>query len=171
MSFPNIFVTVGTTQFDDLIAAINSKEFAKTLQVLQCKKLTTQVGRGTRPDLTSRNLFHGIELEVYGLKPSILPDITAADLVISHAGAGSCIEVLTVGRPLVVVVNDTLMDNHQIELAQQLYDDGYLLYCTPDRIDDTLRNMDVSSLKPYTRGNVEDFIDCLDRFMGFKQNN
>ena len=45
-------------------------------------------------------------------------------------GAGSCLEVLEAGKPLVVVVNEKLMDNHQIELAQQLYNDGHLLYCT-----------------------------------------
>lgn len=169
MNFSNIFVTVGTTKFDDLINVINSKEFANTLNEFKCKKLTLQVGRGTRPDLTSHNYFHGIELEVYGLKPTILPDIQAANLVISHAGAGSCIEVLSAGKLLIVVVNDSLMDNHQIELAQQLYDDGYLLYCTPDRLVETLGNLDSKSIKPYAKGNVEDFIDCLDRLMGFKQ--
>jgi UDP-N-acetylglucosamine transferase subunit ALG13 len=33
--------------------------------------------------------------------------------VVSHAGAGSVFEALGGRRPLLVVVNETLMDNHQ----------------------------------------------------------
>lgn len=39
-------------------------------------------------------------------------------------------ETLGAGRPLLVVVNDKLMDNHQLELARQLHMDSHLLYCT-----------------------------------------
>ena len=43
-------------------------------------------------------------------------------------GAGSIIESLTLQKPLVVVVNQVLMNNHQTELAQQLHSEGYLLF-------------------------------------------
>jgi len=38
--------------------------------------------------------------------------------------------VLAAAKPLVVVVNEKLMNNHQFELAKQFYNDGHLLYCT-----------------------------------------
>lgn len=40
--------------------------------------------------------------------------------MISHAGAGTCIEVLQAEKTLAVIVNDSLMDNHQVELAEKL---------------------------------------------------
>ena len=46
-------------------------------------------------------------------------------------GAGCIVESLSLGKPLVVVINDELMNNHQTELARQLSDGGHLLYTTP----------------------------------------
>ena len=45
-------------------------------------------------------------------------------------GAGSVLETLQAGRPLIVVINELLMDNHQMELASQLAEDGHLCYAT-----------------------------------------
>ena len=45
--------------------------------------------------------------------PGLEEHLARARLVVSHAGAGSVFEALRLGKPLVVVVNDTLMDNHQ----------------------------------------------------------
>jgi beta-1,4-N-acetylglucosaminyltransferase len=53
-------------------------------------------------------------------------------------GAGSCLEVLAANKPLIIVVNEDLMDNHQMELASQLYSDGHALYCTCRQVYDCL---------------------------------
>jgi len=44
------------------------------------------------------------------------------------AGSGSIMESLRLHKKLVVVVNEDLMDNHQIELAQALSERQYLCY-------------------------------------------
>lgn len=167
MIFNNIFITVGTTEFNSLIKTINTSEMAKILKQFQCKQLTVQIGGTGTLFKFNESDFKGISIDVYKLKKSILPDIEAADLVISHAGAGSCIEILTIGKPLVVVVNDLLMENHQIELAEQLANDGYLAYCVPETLCQTLGELDVTKFRKYERGSVREFVKHLDAFMGF----
>ena len=48
---------------------------------------------------------------------------------VSPVGAGSCLETLEKGKPLIVVTNEKLMNNHQLELAKQLNRDGHVLCC------------------------------------------
>lgn len=64
----------------------------------------------------NRGIFH-----VSGQKLSVLS--------VSSVGAGSCLETLEKGKPLIVVINEKLMNNHQLELAKQLHKDGHVLYC------------------------------------------
>ena len=47
------------------------------------------------------------------------------------AGAGSIMEALDAGKHVIVVINDSLMDNHQTELAEQLAKDRHLVHTTP----------------------------------------
>ncbi|KAH6617299.1 hypothetical protein F5144DRAFT_660337 [Chaetomium tenue] len=47
-------------------------------------------------------------------------NVRPAGCVIAHGGTGTVGEVLGIGAPLVVVANPTLMDNHQLELAETL---------------------------------------------------
>ncbi|ELV11080.1 UDP-N-acetylglucosamine transferase subunit ALG13 like protein [Tupaia chinensis] len=128
-----VFVTVGTTSFDDLIACVSVHDSLQIIKSLGYDRLTLQIGRGTvapEPFSTDTESF---TLDVYRYKDSLKEDLQNADLVISHAGAGSCLETLERGKPLVVVINEKLMNNHQLELAKQLHKEGHLFYCTCSR--------------------------------------
>ena len=39
-------------------------------------------------------------------------------------------DALKLQRPLIVIINEDLMNNHQYELAEQLHADSHLLYGT-----------------------------------------
>ena len=58
----------------------------------------------------------------YRYKDTLKDDIKGASLVISHAGAGTIQECLELKKNVIVVVNDTLMETHQIELAEKVRD-------------------------------------------------
>uniref|UniRef100_A0A8C6YUU1 UDP-N-acetylglucosamine transferase subunit ALG13 n=1 Tax=Nothoprocta perdicaria TaxID=30464 RepID=A0A8C6YUU1_NOTPE len=91
------------------------------------RRLVLQTGRGAQEpaSLSSPDFV----LETFRFKDSLAEELQRADLVISHAGAGSCLETLEEGKPLIVVINEKLMNNHQLELAKQLHRDGHVLYC------------------------------------------
>ncbi|KAA0709351.1 UDP-N-acetylglucosamine transferase subunit ALG13 -like protein [Triplophysa tibetana] len=159
-----VFVTVGTTSFDELIVTLTSNECVKALIDRGYTDMVLQVGRGSvvpGPEICS-----GLTLQVFRFKDSISEDIRQADLIISHAGAGSCLEALGANKPLLVVVNDKLMDNHQLELAKQLQADSHLIYCTCSTLSQTLKDMDLSLLTTYTPGEPQNFALFLDKAIG-----
>ncbi|XP_075291388.1 UDP-N-acetylglucosamine transferase subunit ALG13 [Opisthocomus hoazin] len=157
----SVFVTVGTTSFDDLIATVSSPAALQVLQSRGCQKLVLQVGRGAvEPDPRSSP---ALAVETFRFKDSLAEELRRADLVISHAGAGSCLETLEKGKPLVVVINEKLMNNHQLELAKQLHRDGHVLCCNCSTLVETLQSMDLSALKPFPPGQPEKFALFLDK--------
>lgn len=166
MEFRNVFITVGTTSFDELIAEVNARAVA-ALKQLGCKRLVVQYGRGESAPTMDQELFEGIDLEMYGLRSSITPDIQAADLVIGHAGAGTCLEVLKAGKPLIIVINDTLMDNHQTELSRSLTSQGIVASCFVPDLTKTLLTFNPQKLKKLMPGHPELFQEQLDRLLGY----
>uniref|UniRef100_A0A1A8N2Q8 UDP-N-acetylglucosamine transferase subunit ALG13 n=1 Tax=Nothobranchius pienaari TaxID=704102 RepID=A0A1A8N2Q8_9TELE len=161
-----VFVTVGTTSFDELIESITSSEVTQELKIRGYERLVLQVGRGSV--LPAADSCSHVRLEAFRFKDSIAEDMRQADLVVSHAGAGSCLEALGAGKPLLVVVNDKLMDNHQLELARQLHMDNHLLYCTCSTLKETLRDMDLSVLQPFPPRQPKNFANFLDKALGVK---
>ncbi|KAI0232981.1 N-acetylglucosaminyldiphosphodolichol N-acetylglucosaminyltransferase [Lamellibrachia satsuma] len=160
----SVFVTVGTTSFDQLIQTVSNDTVLQVLQKLGYCHMVLQIGRGSyEPTPQNTDSF---KLEYFKFKDSIAEDIRCADLIISHAGAGSCLEVLGANKPLVVVINEELMNNHQVELADQLSSDGHLFYCTCSELPQLLESVELSHLKPFEAGKPEKFGTFLDKIMG-----
>jgi beta-1,4-N-acetylglucosaminyltransferase len=139
------------------------------LQVLRERgytSLTMQIGHGMT--VPPSGLIYGMQLEYFRFKDSIIQDMQHADLIISHAGAGSCLEALDVRKPLLVVINEDLMNNHQMELAQQLHEDGHVQYTTCAHLEHTLQHMDIQTLKPLPTVDPHRFTDFLDGIFGFE---
>ncbi|KAF3987623.1 hypothetical protein FT663_03199 [Candidozyma haemuli var. vulneris] len=67
-----------------------------------------------------------LSITVFPFAPSINDYIADADIVVSHAGTGSILDVLRLGKPLIVVTNQDLMNDHQEEVAAQFEKLGYL---------------------------------------------
>ena len=157
---PRLFVTVGTTTFDKLISTVTSDSFQEDLLARGFTHITAQVGR--YQDLISP--ITGMTIRHFDYSSSIQNEIISADLVVAHAGAGTALEVLRAGKPLVCVINDDLMDNHQTELAGELSTKGHVLSATPTTLRQVLRDANLDKLKPFptTDPNVfKTFIDSV----------
>ena len=84
-----------------------------------------------------RDRYKGVEIIGLEFTPNIEALIKLyADVVISHAGTGSILDSLRLKKPLIAVVNDTLMDNHQEQIARKFESKGYLwaVYATEQEI-------------------------------------
>ncbi|XP_010528864.1 PREDICTED: UDP-N-acetylglucosamine transferase subunit ALG13 homolog [Tarenaya hassleriana] len=164
-----VFVTVGTTCFDALVKAVDTQEIKDELQKRGYTHLVIQMGRGLYTPTKSDRADGSLIVDYFTFSPSIQDYLRSASLVISHAGSGSIFETLKLGRPLIVVVNEDLMDNHQCELAEELAERKHLFYARPQTLCRTVASMDLDSLVPYTPGDGTPVARIIYRFLGFPE--
>lgn len=158
-----IFVTVGTTKFQELIDTISKRDFLELIVSQGFTRLVVQYGSSKITEVTHPN----VSITFYDYKPSLDPDYIASDLVISSGGAGTILEVLELGKPLIVALNTTLQDNHQLELSRELSNDGYLECCYCDTLLDTLSKARINP-KPWPKVDGGDVIvDILNEICKF----
>ncbi|KAJ4302561.1 N-acetylglucosaminyldiphosphodolichol N-acetylglucosaminyltransferase catalytic subunit alg13 [Collariella sp. IMI 366227] len=137
------FVTIGATAgFRSLLEEVSSPPFFACLAAHGFADLHVQCG----PDRTffaarvaalSEQQRHGLAVVSFDYTDEMTANILAcrgedgvrpAGCVLAHGGTGTVGEVLSVGAPLIVVANPTLMDNHQLELAESLEEQGVAVH-------------------------------------------
>jgi UDP-N-acetylglucosamine transferase subunit ALG13 len=114
------FVTVGSTQFNDLIETVDTPRVIAALRTCGYSKLSLQIGAGAHEPRTRRGVDWSaqpshtflsfvyfiiiiVHLFRFRYKPSLSNDMRDADLIIGHAGSGTITEALRLGKPMVVV--------------------------------------------------------------------
>ena len=130
-----IFVTVGTTDFDDLVQAMDG--LAPTLG----EPVVAQIGRGRyRPE----------HMEYFDFAPSLDPYYRRARLVVAHGGLGTAIEVLQRGLPLIGVSNPDRYDRHQEDLLRALSERGHMIWCRSiEDLPQAIQEAAVRTFRPY----------------------
>ncbi|TNY21026.1 UDP-N-acetylglucosamine transferase subunit ALG13 [Rhodotorula diobovata] len=155
-------LTVGSTRFDPLVGAALSPSALAALSSLGVTRLLAQVGNSALPRDWAEGASTvpgGLVVEVVRFLGDLEAKVGEADLVVSHAGAGS---ILSFVRPLtpspsssspsapstpsqshrrlVLVPNSTLMDSHQSDLAGEMEQKGWAVVCRePSDLAETLR--------------------------------
>lgn len=71
------------------------------------------------------------------------------------------------GKSLIVVLNEDLVDNHQCELAEELAGRRHLLYARPKTLSDTIESVDLESLVPYPPADATSAAKLINMFLGF----
>ncbi|KAG2054781.1 glycosyl transferase [Suillus hirtellus] len=168
-----VFVTVGSTRFDALVEASVSEPVLSTLRDSGHDRLIIQRGNSVIESLEEFNgesctiQRHGVDIEIWRFKPFIQAECEQADLVISHAGSGTILDVLRLGKPLIVVPNSTLLDNHQEELASALQILGHLKATSIQDLASTIASFEPRDLVPFPPFDGTKFSKLVDEEMGF----
>ncbi|GBG33574.1 UDP-N-acetylglucosamine transferase subunit ALG13-like [Hondaea fermentalgiana] len=174
-----VFVTVGTTSFDALVEALDDESVVQALRQRGFTSLTIQIGRGTYVPKRIGAVEEGsaeaatqpaasatfFPCRYYRFKSTLENDMKSAALIVSHAGAGSIMESLRLKKPLVVVVNEDLMDNHQEELAEAMEAKGVLRKTRPADVVALLGDADLDHFEVYPPRDAGLFPALLDQEM------
>lgn len=169
----------------NVITSPSPSSFLQTLRDLDFSRLTIQTGTSdlrllhqilgegeadsTDAHLINYGTHYGVTINSFTFKASIEADIVNSHLIIGHAGAGTTLEVLRAKKRFIAVVNPSLMDNHQLELAHELSRHGYLSHCYPGDLMHTLRKVyQDNSLKSFPSFNPNLFSNFVDQVI--KQN-
>ncbi|HEY52546.1 MAG TPA: hypothetical protein G4N94_03730 [Caldilineae bacterium] len=109
-----IFCTVGTTEFDPLVQAMDA------LAPGMDEPVIFQIGQG---------VYEPVHGEWFRFRSSIEDLVAEASLVVAHGGFGTTVEVLQSETPLVSVPNPDRYDQHQEAILRRFETDGYLVAC------------------------------------------
>lgn len=125
-----ILVTLGTqdTPFPRLLKRVD--ELIETLQLKD--EVIAQTGF---TNYTSNNF----QTYTYLPKEDYLKLYNKAEIIICHGGAGSIFEAMKAHKKIIVMPRLAKYkehnDNHQVELAKKLAEDGYIIYCEDNLIE------------------------------------
>eukprot|EP00703_Trepomonas_sp_PC1_P005068 JAP91538.1 Glycosyltransferase family 28 protein [Trepomonas sp. PC1] len=100
-----ILVCVGTTEFRPLT------EFCSQSKKLSNHEMTIQHGTAT----PSENPFN---FTMFKSTDKFSQFVEQSDLIISHAAAGTRLDVISKFKPHIMICNDTLAGNHQMEMVR-----------------------------------------------------
>jgi beta-1,4-N-acetylglucosaminyltransferase len=134
---------VGAALSQPVLGALSHKGYTD----LVVQRGNSQVDEFDSKDVERNVHRHGLNIDVWTFKPNLDEEYDAADLVIGHAGlcsplshflffflarhdtahnlgnclgSGTILDVLRRGKPLIIVPNPTLLDNHQEDMAHAM---------------------------------------------------
>ncbi|EPX74753.1 N-acetylglucosaminyldiphosphodolichol N- acetylglucosaminyltransferase Alg13 [Schizosaccharomyces octosporus yFS286] len=154
------FVTVGSTRFDELVSSVLNADTQYQLVQHGITQLIVQYGNG-REAFGTPEPVNGISISGFDYAPEIGSYIDSSSVVISHAGAGSILQCLRAKKPLIVVPNESLMDNHQLELGNKLASLNYLVTCSYRNLPQGLEALFRTQLEPFPEPEYSAFRNVL----------
>eukprot|EP01012_Entosiphon_sulcatum_P032467 TRINITY_DN41293_c0_g1_i1.p1 TRINITY_DN41293_c0_g1~~TRINITY_DN41293_c0_g1_i1.p1 ORF type:complete len:454 (-),score=70.19 TRINITY_DN41293_c0_g1_i1:11-1372(-) len=163
-----VLVTVGSTNFDTLLEAVDTAGFVAAIRRLGFTRLKLQIGTTGKykPHNIMKHAGPGFEYSYFEYDDNLPRTIAKASLVIGHAGAGSILDALTNGVKMIVVPNTGLMNDHQSELARRLADLKYVYASSVNSLVGTLQQADFATLQPFPAAASPRFGEVLRDLVG-----
>ncbi|REL30208.1 PssE/Cps14G family polysaccharide biosynthesis glycosyltransferase [Thalassotalea euphylliae] len=147
----NVLVTLGTTPFNELLRAIDEQQIdQKTILTVQA------IGE------SSFNFNNSFEFS-----SDIQHWYDWADVVITHAGAGSIYRLLEQDKKIIVVPNTFRKDKHQLDIAKYVEENCYGSVCYElSEITNCLEKAAEFSVKPYNKTEFSGASDISEALFG-----
>lgn len=108
----NVLVTVGTTAFNSLFEALDKADIASEFNLLG------QIADGA---------YRPKKFDYFEFDENFQERLQWADLVVTHAGAGTVYNLLEQGRKCIVVGNLERVDSHQTDIVRFLTENNFAL--------------------------------------------
>lgn len=147
-----LLVTVGSTSFQALTDHVVTPHALARLRDLGVDTVIVQHGAAPLPAPPENPL---LDVQSFAYTADLAHHLDNADMIISHAGAGTISEGLDKGKRMLVVVNDALMNNHQTELASAMAGKGCCVMITAgqlaqyfDKAVERVMNISRDSIRP-----------------------
>ena len=129
-----IFVTVGTTSFDDLIMYLDNLDTENEI-IFQ---------------ISDDHKYIPVNHKYFTFTDDIEEYYNMSDVVITHSGAGSVYRLLELKKKIIIVPNMTRVDGHQMDLANFMKDNKFALVCTDIKeLDQMIKNFHSSEIEKY----------------------
>ncbi|GAA5936485.1 N-acetylglucosaminyldiphosphodolichol N-acetylglucosaminyltransferase catalytic subunit ALG13 [Sporobolomyces koalae] len=170
-------LTVGSTEYTALVEAFLSPNLISYLaSAFGITSVYAQIGNSALPTgfVIGSQRMDNVRLEVTRFASDLEQRVGCCDLVVSHAGAGSILSFLrpssapTQSRQLILVPNDTLMDSHQSDLADEMETKGWAKVCRdPRTLSQTLAELaatqterqEQTAFPPFDKGKMQKILD------------
>ena len=116
----NIFITVGTTPFDDLIRI--------------CDETLGAYGYNIKAQISDTATYIPTSFDSFTYDSKIISYYDWADIIVSHAGAGTFYQLMELGKKVILVPNLELKDGHQNDICTYAHNNNYA--CVLEQIED-----------------------------------
>ncbi len=107
----NIFITVGTTPFDELIKV--------------CDEQLASSGYTIKAQISSTAKHIPASFDSFSYDKKIMEYYKWADIVIAHAGAGTFYQLMEMGKKVILIPNEQLKDGHQNDICTYAQKNNY----------------------------------------------
>lgn len=138
-----IFIMFGTQdkRFDRLLNTVLQSEFIKNHEVF------LQLGY-------TKGIYDGVHSQDYYTEEELLEQISLADVIITHAGVGSIVSSLKLGKKVIVVPRlgqyKEQNNDHQVQIMERFANQGYIVPVMDEKkLDETVEKIADFTPQPY----------------------
>lgn len=144
-----ILITVGTTAFNTLVKAADK-------QLREKYDLTFQIADGDCEPYNQNCFKFSENIDAY---------YQAADLVITHGGAGTIYRLLELNKKIVIVPNLERLDSHQTDISEYMQNNSHAIVC--DDLDSIEQFVEIALKSEFVKYQTDEFfgIETITQFL------